>query len=112
MPTSVRSPMAKTSSSLKEKPIGGLGEKTYTSPIRQTLVGICVWGIYEDHTAWDRVGEGQGRKQRCVGGWLFGVQEKPGWRALKCSQLQLTQGDAPPGAMTKQHHLLHPVVRL
>lgn len=31
---------------------------------------------------------------------------------LRCSQLQLAQGDTPPGAVSKQHHLFHPVVRL
>lgn len=32
--------------------------------------------------------------------------------ALGCSQLQPAQGDTLPRAMAKQHHLLHPVVRL
>lgn len=43
---------------------------------------------------------------------FLGVEGKPEGRALRCSQRQLAQGDAPPGAVTKQHHLLHPVVRL
>lgn len=29
---------------------------------------------------------------------------------LRYSHLQLAQGDTLPGAMTKQHHLFHPVV--
>lgn len=41
---------------------------------------------------------------------MVGDPEEP--RALGCSQLQLAQGDTLPGTMTKQHHLLHPVVRL
>lgn len=31
---------------------------------------------------------------------------------LRYSQLQLAQGDALPGAVTKEHHLFHPVVGL
>ena len=58
-------------------------------------------------------GRGRARQETKMCRWVaLGVQGKPGWRALKCSQLQLTQGDAPPGAVTKQHHLLHPAVRL